>query len=50
MESLVLLFFHFSLGLKEKKLSENVTVYPTNSASKLSYVMDAFKIWQANNL
>jgi len=31
-------------GLAEKKLSANVTIYPTNSFSRLNYIWDALAI------
>lgn len=40
----VVVFSLASKNLKEKKISDNVTIYPTNSASRLSYIRDAIKI------
>jgi glycosyltransferase involved in cell wall biosynthesis len=45
MEALhVVVFSLASLGFREKKLSGNVTVYPTNSISKIFYVWDAIRL------
>ena len=45
MEALYIIVFSLaSNGFKEKKLSEKVTVYPTNSSSKLFYIWDAIRI------
>lgn len=40
----IVVFAHKSLNLKEKKLSENVWVYPSNSSSRWLYMHDAIRI------
>ncbi|MCX6703310.1 MAG: glycosyltransferase [Candidatus Zambryskibacteria bacterium] len=40
----VIVFSLASLGLSKKVLSPEVTVYPTNSSSRLGYVFDAIRI------
>lgn len=45
MEELHIVVFSLaSKGLKEKKLSGNVTAYPTNSFSKIFYIWDAIRL------
>jgi len=40
----IIVFSKKSSGLKEEKISEDVSIYPTNSLSKLFYICDAIKI------
>jgi len=45
-ETHIIVFSLRSLGLQEKKLSDKVFLYPTNSLSRWLYIFDAYRIAQ----
>ncbi|MEX0933942.1 MAG: glycosyltransferase family 4 protein [Candidatus Paceibacterota bacterium] len=40
----VIVFTKKSLGFKKEKIGENITIYPTNSSGRFSYIIDAMRI------